>query len=920
MQKEAGIDEVTLLRNAREGDDGLEEEQEAEDSDQEELFEDEQHMLETFQQLEESRAKLRAGTSTAPPISLLGTDNSSKAGAQAPRTRSARRDGVFGATADDIWDEGQADCMGLNMPRGRGRKRGQGRGRGRGTRRKAMDNIPGDVRKMMEEATVLIIYKKYEEASHLLKDVVKHVPNSPEPYKNLGFIHEELDDLESAINYYLVAAKIQSKDLDVWRKAGKISAELRIHNQAIVCYKEVLKRDREDWDSRFNLGILLNEIGEARKAADEFERIVKARPDDEAAVRSLASVWHTLGDDQRAVQVLETFLRPPRRLQDVDLTIINYLAELYGNFNRHEDTLQLIQKQEEATGLPLELQMSAALAAASINNVDLAQQYLQSMLEEPQPEFVEYYFETATKLVELQLPTHALDFYEALEGMSGDQKPERLWYHTAQCHLAAGDLLSAAQSYRKVWDDAQQLMEEIEADEPAETAASSSDTSSIMRRASLLSKLGQQDAFLTLMYPITATTLEHYQEVAGQRQQHRRLDPAIAKALKRRAHLLRTGAAAAVTQQDARTAFKGFEPRKDRRKPQQKVKDAALLAQIREAEAEQMLPDLQDRPAAEPNGPILDRLTSDEEQLKLWIAVGRGLISSGQPQACQQLLEDGLAAFGRQWTAGSQADRWKREVCRLVIAEAMVAQANHRDAFNHLQKLVMRWPHSPHVWNLYSRVTMALGGQRAGLKVVKQLRQQLPTCLQAMLISGHYHVIEKQHEQALGEYFQAYRLAPEHPIVLLSIATALTNQTMSPHVKDRDRTVLQAFAFMQEYALHRGDPSEAAYNMGRAAHQLGLHSLAVTLYQTALQSATDPSATAGQAGCQKTLTEEMHQQDADEMMDGQQPTNGAAAPTSAVLSNQPSMQREAAYNLSLIYQASGADDLAREVLRLHLKI
>lgn len=32
------------------------------------------------------------------------------------------------------------------------------------------------------------------------------------------------------------------------------------------------------------------------------------------------------------------------------------------------------------------------------------------------------------------------------------------------------------------------------------------------------------------------------------------------------------------------------------------------------------------------------------------------------------------------------------------------------------------------------------------------------------------------------------------------------------------------------------------------------------------------------------------------------------------------MQREAAYNLSLIYQASGADDLAREVLRLHLQI
>ena len=93
--------------------------------------------------------------------------------------------------------------------------------------------------------------------------------------------------------------------------------------------------------------------------------------------------------------------------------------------------------------------------------------------------------------------------------------------------------------------------------------------------------------------------------------------------------------------------MQGFQPRKDRRKPQQKVKDAALLAQIREAEEQQMLLGLDARPAAEPKGPILDGITSDEDQLELWIAVGRGLISSGQPQACQQLLEDGLAAFGR---------------------------------------------------------------------------------------------------------------------------------------------------------------------------------------------------------------------------------------------------------------------------------
>lgn len=71
------------------------------------------------------------------------------------------------------------------------------------------------------------------------------------------------------------------------------------------------------------------------------------------------------------------------------------------------------------------------------------------------------------------------------------------------------------------------------------------------------------------------------------------------------------------------------------------------MAQIREAEAEQGLPELDGGPRMEPKGPILDKLTSDEAQLELWIAVGRGLIASSQAQACQQLLEDGLTAFGR---------------------------------------------------------------------------------------------------------------------------------------------------------------------------------------------------------------------------------------------------------------------------------
>ena len=60
--------------------------------------------------------------------------------------------------------------------------------------------------------------------------------------------------------------------------------------------------------------------------------------------------------------------------------------------------------------------------------------------------------------------------------------------------------------------EAERLMAEMEADEPVDTAASSSDISSIMRRASILRTLGQQvicaGCFPMFLYPLHDLTLD----------------------------------------------------------------------------------------------------------------------------------------------------------------------------------------------------------------------------------------------------------------------------------------------------------------------------------------------------------------------------------------------------------------------------
>ena len=93
---------------------------------------------------------------------------------------------------------------------------------------------------------------------------------------------------------------------------------------------------------------------------------------------------------------------------------------------------------------------------------------------------------------------------------------------------------------------------------------------------------------------------------------------------------------------------------------------------------------------------------------------------------------------------------------------------------------------------------------------------------------------------------------------------------------------------LQEYARHREHEQESNYNLGRAAHHLGLVHIAVEYYQKCLDGIGSESVQA------------LH--------------GGSEPPYEAGLS------QEAAFNLSLIYRGTGADDLARQVLQKYVSI
>ncbi|KAI6048063.1 hypothetical protein EDC04DRAFT_2556141 [Pisolithus marmoratus] len=162
---------------------------------------------------------------------------------------------------------------------------------------------------------------------------------------------------------------------------------------------------------------------------------------------------------------------------------------------------------------------------------------------------------------------------------------------------------------------------------------------------------------------------------------------------------------------------------------------------------------------------------------------------------------------------------------------------------------------------------------------------QLPTKNNPMPVTiyGQLCLAAKSYQSAIFYLLHAYDYCPEDPMICLCLAISSIGRAMQRQSDNRHHLIVQGMAFLSHYRRIRrqaGDHvlPEIEFNFGRVFHQLGLHSLAVTHYEKALQ-----------------LVESRGDDDV-------------------------SIAREAAYNLSLIYVTTDAVLLADSLYRKWLSV
>ncbi|KAA6423612.1 MAG: hypothetical protein FRX49_06672 [Trebouxia sp. A1-2] len=771
----------------------------------------------------------------------------------------AATENVFGASADEIWNEEVAEHLGMST---------------------------GKVKKRKNK-------RRHAEAITLLLAVIREAPNLPDAYHTLGLLYESQGDAKKALDFHMISAHL-SKDSQVWKRIAKMSTDLGYLRQAIYCLKNALKA---------------------------FKQLATVRPGDPEIAKMLARLHHQLGNPEEAKNVLQAHLHEYPTA--VDLTHINILAELYmeaSEWGLAVDNIQYADAQLcGQAGLPVELQVKAGVCCAhlesdveSSHGMHEAQQYFGNLLEEPLAENADLCLTVAEELLQLQHAEEALIFYKHVQELP-DYNNTELWGKIARCQQALGKSQELVSMYEAVMQDelcpawkqseaalalaqlhldagatlaAQQVLSILKQpnealdDTQQQDGSAGQQAQTLFHRAGLMLRLGQQDEFLELMLPMVSATIRGAEERGeGQADPAAALDPSVAKALRRR----QRGVSRKKVFAEADTVFKGYTTR-DRRSAHVRQADEAAEA-VLAAGANGGITGAADMEGAADMGLAAggaSGLFKQDSEFQMLVQTGRLLLKQGRLTEAKSLIDSSIRLFAKRWV-----DKSRRDVLQMVLAEIHIAEQEHEVAYELLKPVCCRWPDSTHVWNTYCRVLAGMGGIRHTAKFILPLRAKNPSSLPLMLLAGHC-LSQTTQSQALGEYFHAFRLNPHQPLTLLCIALGYMQQAMTRKVDDRNRVVLQAFAFFQEYARHREHEQESNYNLGRAAHHLGLVHIAVEYYQKCLDGIGSESVQA------------LH--------------GGSEPPYEAGLS------QEAAFNLSLIYRGTGADDLARQVLQKYVSI
>ncbi|XP_033024750.1 general transcription factor 3C polypeptide 3 [Lacerta agilis] len=735
--------------------------------------------------------------------------------------------------------------------------------------------LPRALRGLMGEANIRFARGEHEEAILMCMEIIRQAPLAYEPFSTLAMIYEDQGDMEKSLQFELIAAHLNPSDTEEWVRLAEMSLEQDNIKQAIFCYGKALKYDPTNVRYLWERSSLYEQLGEHKLAMDGYRRILNLLTPFDGdrfmhLARDMAKSYYEANDITAAIEIMEEAFGKHQNL--VSMEDVNIAAELYISNKQYDRALAVITdfsgivlEKTEGTNDSSENQVSERVTCSIPDGVPI---------------------DITVKLMVCLVHLNILEPLNLLLTTLVEQNPEDmgdLYLDVAEAFLDVGEYNSAlpllsslvcSERYNLavVWLRHAECLKALGyIDRAAESYGKVVDLAPLhldarISLSTLQQQLGRPEKALEALEPMyDPDTLAQDANAAQQE----------LKLLLHRSTLLYSQGNTYGYVDSLLTMLAML------LKVAMNRAQVCLISSSKSGErhlylikvSRDKISDNDDQETTNCDAKaifvVLTSVLTKDDWWSLLLKAIYALCDLSRYKEAELLVDSSLEYYS------FYDDRQKRKELEYFGLSAAILDKNFRKAYNYIRIMVMEHVNKPQLWNIFNQITMHSQDVRHH-RFCLRLMLKNPDNHALCVLNGHNAFVSGSFKHALGQYVQAFRSNPNEPLYSLCIGLTFIHMASQKYVLKRHALIVQGFSFLQQYLSLRGSCQESFYNLGRGLHQLGLVHLAIHYYQKALE--LPPLVLEG------------------------------------IEADQTDLRRDAAFNLSLIYQSSGNIRMARKML------
>ncbi|XP_029307780.1 general transcription factor 3C polypeptide 3 isoform X2 [Cottoperca gobio] len=772
--------------------------------------------------------------------------------------------------------------------------------------RRHRSKLPRALRGLMGEANIRYARGEKEDAILMCMEIIRQAPLAYEPFSTLAMIYEDEEDMDKALQFGLIAAHLNPSDCEEWIRLAEMSLEQDNIRQAIVCYSKAIKYDPTNVRYVWERSSLHMRLGEHKQCMDGYRRILSLLPLEDGEhfmqlSKDMAKSYYESNDLPSALGVIdEALARHPSLVSD---DFINMAAELFIANRQYNKALRVLvqftgivlvrdesksesaepRQEEKVIENTSEEQDDGIEECTNEKTVDETAAEENGEIKDVQvPDSVPV--DLRAKLIVCLIHLHGNTPLEGLVSSLMEQSQEEigdLYLDVGEAYLEEGEYMAAlpllsalviSEKYNLavVWlrhAECLKALGHMEAAAQSYTKVVEMAPQHLEARLSLATlqqQLGRPECALKALESMYDSDTLAQDSSAAQKE---------LKLLLHRSTLLKTQGQ---TQDylDAMITMISMLLKVAMQRAKVCVRSVTISREshLRLMKAKDMLPEIADHEAAYLDNTGKTNVLSREDWWQLLVSCVLTLCEVQRYEEAELLVESAMEFYS------FYDNKPLRKELEFFGLSATILDHNYYKAYNYIRLMLMENVDLPQLWNIFNQLTITSQHQRHHRFCLRLLLKH-PDNHALCVLCGHNAMVSGSFKHALGQYVQAFQTHPNNPLHSLCVGLTFFHMASQKYVAKRHALVLQGFSFLWRYVELRGECQESMYNLGRALHQMGLAYLAIHYYQKALKL--------------------------------------PAQKLEGIPDDQVDLSREIAFNLSLIYQASGNMKMAHQLINTH---